>query len=132
MMKKFSIVLLLFLLIASVQLFVQQKDNPDRQKISQLIQQFRELKYGDWSSMSGKFKEIGDPVIEPLKKLLRKNESGKGAERRIEWNQRSVAWILGDVGTDNAINFLVEMVQDLTLHLWGRIQAVQTLGRLNV
>jgi len=123
----FSIV---FLLFGIAQGFTQENEYKKKEKINQLLQRFSDLSYGQWKSMSGDFRGIGDTIIEPLMKILRKEEYGEGAWRRIEWNQRGVAWILGEVRTERAIDLLIDILQDTTIHVWGRIEAAEAVGRI--
>ena len=100
-----------------------------KEKYTQLIEKFKNLSYSQWKSMTGQFKNAADPIYEPLSKLLRKEETGEGAWRRTEWNQRKVVWILGDINTEMSADYLIKMLQDTTLNLWGRIDAVKALGK---
>ena len=130
MKMKHIIVFIIFGFIGNVG--YAQEDKPSKlERWSRLVQKFRSLSYGQWRSMSGEFNDAGDLIYKPLADLLRKEETGEGAWRRVEWNQRSVAWILGDVGTEKAVDFLVDMLPDTTLNLWGRIEAAESLGRMN-
>ena len=129
MKKNYIIAVVIFGFIGSIS-FAQEVESTELEKWGLLVQKFRSLSYGEWRSMSGAFKDAGDDIYEPLVELLRRDEDGEGAWRRIEWNQRSVAWILGDVGTEKAADFLLHMLHDTTLNLWGRIGAVQSLGRM--
>lgn len=128
---KYRLILVIFVLfIGSACVFAQVNKTEQQRKIDQLIQTFWNLSYGQTGNMSEAFREIGDPLIEPLMKMLRKEESGEGAWRRIEWNQRRVAWILGELGSEKAIEHLIEILQDKTLNIFGRHEAARALGRI--
>lgn len=123
--KILSLLLLLFLFLIS-QSFAQENES---EKYNLLIEKFKNLEYGQWKSMKGQFKNADDSIYESLTQLLRKEETGEGTWRRIEWNQRRVAWILGDINTEKSADYLIRMFQDTTLNLWGRIDAVKVLGK---
>ena len=127
---KFIIFFIMLSFIGNVD-YTQEVKSSQLEKWSRLVEKFRNLSYGQWRSMRGEFKDAGDNIYKPLTELLRREETGEGAWRRIEWNQRGVAWILGDVGTEKAVDFLLDMLHDTSLNLWGRIGAVQSLGRMN-
>jgi len=122
---KIVVIFLLLIFLIINQNFAQETD---KKKYTQLIEKVKNLPYGHWKSMTGQFKNAGDEIYEPLTQLLRKEETGDGAWRRIEWNQRKVAWILGDINTEKSADYLIKMIQDTTLNLWGRIDAASALG----
>lgn len=98
--------------------------------IDRLLREFREVRYGGWGDFAPAFRALGDPAIDAVLPWLRRPESGEGADYRIEWNQRRVAWVLGVVGSARAIGWLIDMLEDGALHSAGRGDAARALGRL--
>ncbi|UCE07031.1 MAG: HEAT repeat domain-containing protein [bacterium] len=128
--RKYIIFIAILITVVGISQAVAQERIVDQhKKIDQLIQKLINLPYGQWNQASEDIKEIGDPLIESLLEMARKAETGEGAWRRIEWNQRRVAWALGEIGTEKAISSLVKILQDTTLNIYGRTEAARALGR---
>ena len=108
----------------------KERPSAEQENIDQLISKFWDLSYGEWGSLSETFHEMGDALIEPLTKMLRDIDTSSWSQYRIEWHQRRIAWVLGKVGTERAISLLIEMLQDKTLHDYGRNEAAMTLRRI--
>lgn len=108
----------------------QDRRSSEQEKIDQLIEKLWSIKYGEWGSLREAFGEIGDPIIEPLIKMLRNEETRGWSQYRLEWHQRRIAWALGEVRTERAIELLIEIVQDRTLHDFGRYEAAMALKRI--
>lgn len=118
------------LLMGCINGFAQDSQSSEQEKIDQLIKKFWSLSYGEWGSVSEAFREIGDPITEPLIKMLRDKETSGWSQYRIEWHQRRIAWALGQVRTERAIKLLIEIVQDRKLHDYGRHEAAMALKRI--
>ena len=117
MKNKIRVILsIIILVMGCINGFAQNSQSSEQEKIDQLINKLWSLRYGDWGSLSQAFREIGDPIIEPLIKMLRNKETSEWSQYRIEWHQRRIAWALGQVRTERAIDLLIEIVQDRTLH----------------
>ena len=121
---------IILLVMGCINGFAQDSQSSDPEKIDQIIKKFWSLSYGEWGSMREAFREIGDPIIEPLIKMLRDKETRDWSQYRLEWQQRRIAWALGEVRTERAINALIEMLQDKTLHDFGRYEAAMKLRKI--
>jgi HEAT repeat protein len=131
MKNKISVILaIIILLMSCINGFAQDSQSNEQEKIDQLIKKFWSISYGEWGSVSEAFREIGDQIIEPLIKMLRNSETSEWSQYRIEWHQRRIAWALGQVRTERAIELLIEIVQDRTLHDYGRYEAARSLRRI--
>jgi len=101
MKNKIRVILgMILLVMGCICGFAQVSQSNEQEKIDQLINKLWDLRYGDWGSLSETFREIGNPVLEPLIKMLRNTETSEWSQYRIEWHQRRIAWALGEVGTE--------------------------------
>ena len=131
MKNKITLILgIIILVMGCINGFAQDSQASEQEKIDQLIKKFWSLSYGERGSVSEAFREIGNPIIEPLIKMLRNKETSGWSQYRIEWHQRRIAWALGEVRTERATDLLIEMLQDKTLHDFGRYEAARTLRRI--
>ena len=78
-MKKIFTILIcsLTLLSGNIQLFAQEADS-NEEKAKRLIEKLWSFPYGGWNSMKGEFRSVGNILIEPLEKMLKKEETGEG------------------------------------------------------
>jgi HEAT repeat protein len=131
MMNKIRVTLsIIILVICCIDGFAQDSQSPEQEKIGQVINKLWSLRYGGWGSLSEPLKELGDTIIEPLIKKLRDEDMSEWSQYKIEWHQRRIAWALGTVGTERAVDLLIEMVQDRKLHDFGRYEAARALRRI--
>ena len=121
---------IIILVMGCINGFTQNNQSSEQEKIDELMNKLWSLRYGGWGSLSEDFREIGDPIIEPLIKMLRNKETSEWSQYKLEWHQRRIAWALGEVRTERAINLLIEIVQDRTLHDYGRYEAAMALKRI--
>lgn len=105
-------------------------ENPDQLevRISHVLHEFWSVKKGSWDLYRETFREIGDPLINPLMKKLAEKNAVPETGREEEWNQRRVAWALGEIKTEMAVLALISIVRDETLHVWARNEAARALG----
>ena len=121
---------IIILVICCIDGFSQGSQSSEQEKVDQLINNLWSLRYGDWGSLREALREIGDPIIEPFIKKLRDEETSGWSQYKIEWHQRRIAWALGEVRTERAVELLIEMVQDRELHDYGRYEAAMALRRI--
>ena len=107
MQNKIKVILSTILLVLGcVDGFARDSRSSGQEQSDQLINTLWTLRYGEWGSLSEDFKEIGDPVIEPLRKMLRNKETSGWSQYKIEWHQRRIAWALGKTPSDKAVKSL--------------------------
>lgn len=110
--------------------FAGDNKTQEEGKISRLLREFWNLEKGQWGRLDHIFKEIGDPLVEPLISKLRHPGTANLPRRKIEWIQRRIARSLGNIGTEKAAAKLMEMLPDKTLHDYCRYEAARALARM--
>ncbi|MCK4789291.1 MAG: hypothetical protein KAV87_36450, partial [Desulfobacteraceae bacterium] len=81
---------IIILVICCIDGFAQDSQSSEQEKVDQFINKLWSLRYGDWGSLREALREIGDPIIEPLIKKLRDEETSEWSQYRIEWHQRRI------------------------------------------
>jgi HEAT repeat protein len=123
------IILVLLLCIACHQVLAQEDQDHIGDRVSLFLQEFWTTKRGGWEAYSEVIRDIGNPLIKPLMNMLKAERTVPEAGRQVEWNQRRIAWVMGELNTNEAILALISILRDETLHVWARNEAARALGR---
>ncbi len=126
-LSKSMIVLIVIVMLLFSLLSAESGTRDD--KTAGLLCKLGDLKYGEWISLAPALRELGDAAVGPVMDMLRHRDP-EWTDYQLEWNQRRAAWILGAIGTDLAVDRLLEIIKDINLHLYGRYEAIRSLRRL--
>jgi hypothetical protein len=108
MVKKIGVFLSIALcFIAFLNGLAQDNQSIELKKIDILLNKLWSLRYGDWGSLSDDLRKIGNPIIEPLIEMLRNEDTNGWSQYKLEWHQRRIAWALGQLSTERAIESLI-------------------------
>ena len=129
MKNKIRVILgIIVLVMGGINGFAQDSQLSEQEKIDQLIKKLWSLSYGEWGSVSEALREIGDPIIEPIKNMLRNKEMNGWPQYRIEWHQRRIAWALEKIPSDKAVKSLIVALKDTDEEV--RMWAAEALKRI--
>ena len=129
MKNKITLILgIVILVMGCINGFAQHSQSSEQEKVDQLIKKFCSLSYGERGSMSEAFREIGDPIIEPLIEMLRNKKTSGWSQYRIEWHQRRIAWALEKIPSDKAVKSLIVALKDADEEV--RMWAAEALKRI--